>query len=60
MKFQIVRMVELSLLVLLLIACVGAISTISPLETPRDNRMIPAPRELQNRFLEYLNSPLYP
>ena len=58
MKWQLVRVLELSLLVLLLIACVGAFSKISP--TPSSRYLPESPRELQNRFLNYLSSPNYP
>lgn len=50
---------ELSLLVILLMACLGAVSSIG--FKGREDVFPPTPaHESQNRFLEYLNSPITP
>lgn len=63
MKFNLVRTIELSLLVVLLCASVGAISSVSfssgapAPESHADPFGVSAAREWQTRVIEYLNSP---
>lgn len=59
MKINLVRTMELGILMLILLACVGAVSTVD-LKAHLDSRNLPAASELHNRFLDYLNSPIYP
>jgi len=58
-KTGLIRNMELSLLVILILACLGAVSSIG--FKGRESVYPEAPaRESQNRFLEYLNSPITP